>query len=99
MKALSLIVAGLTVFSGAAFAQEATEFDYGQSTLSRAAVSQQVQQARAGDSLSDGGETTVFSYSQGSSLTRAEVREQIAQARAEGSLIDGGEAGISVDHQ
>ncbi|HEU0202115.1 MAG TPA: hypothetical protein VFR86_16995 [Burkholderiaceae bacterium] len=99
MKALSLIVAGLTVFSGAALAQEATEFDYGQSTLSRAAVSQQVQQARVGGSLSDGGEATVYSYSQGSSLTRAEVRDQIAQARAEGSLIDGGEAGISVDHQ
>lgn len=98
MKALSQIIlaTGLAALAGTSFAQEATQFDYGQSTLSRLQVSAQVQQARASGSLSDGGEATVFAYTQASSLTRAEVREQVAQARAEGTLIDG-EAGVSVD--
>lgn len=89
MNAKTLIAAALTAtFAMGAFAQEATADDVNfvaraQSTLTRAQVQADVQQARANGTYVAGGEVTVFADAPVTSQrTRAEVRKEATSASA-----------------
>lgn len=103
MNAKTLIAAALTAtFAMGAFAQEATADDVNfvaraQSTLSRAQVQADVQQARANGTYVAGGEVTVFADAPVvTQRTRAEVRNEAiaaSAARRTSHTIDAGQIG------